>query len=399
METEISSDLPAVQTEREKYLEFAHEVGGSPAFVFSIEASGSKGFTESDVIRAINIKNTLQEGKNAVVMIHREAQSINIAGVLLKPEVLNKLAKIKEDLLSDKVECGFAMSVPEKGDVQSITMVEEDFTIYGSSVLTLARAPKVKLSKSDDVDIYQLVSKADGEGVGQYDKSTNLRKRKLRREEFQWATQEQIDELPEHIFKQINLEEMPLVVEKVDLSVYQFVKPDINESGKKIEKIKINIDDGDKDEKGIEGRKLVVAANFKLLGDIASWVELHEDVYITCRLGDSLVVIMKRDDGDENQSSERTLRNAIISFVERDVPDKFESKEDEILMGGIREEMGHLSNIELPIEDATVELYIVGNEVILFNALWDSGVEKELERHHKESGSAPSEIVRAADVE
>lgn len=394
---EISAQEPIRKTERERYLEFAYDVGESPAFVFQIKSSETQGFTESDVVRAIDIKNTLQKDRVAVVMIHREAQSINIAGILLKPESLDRLAEIKGGLVSDGIDCGFAMSLPEEGDVQSITIVDGHSTIYGSSVLALARAPKSTINDDGGGVIYRLASIDDGEDVIRSEKSTRLRKLELKKEKIQFAAQAQIDALPKHLFEKVDLEAEPLTVMELDVSDYQFFKLDINNSGQKIIDLAVSGDGDEEDKKAVEGRRLVIAANFKLLSNVAAIVQLHEGVYIASRLGDSLVIIMKRDTGNERLTSERTLRNAIMSFAERDTPDVFESTDGEASTDENRKKrLGHLTNIELPLE-GIVRIYKVG-DLVLFDKTWDLEGENKLEKYHKETNSLPSKTVRINDI-
>ena len=439
---DLGHDMTIVYArERERHLEMCNSVGRSPSFVIQLDRRDEGEFDVEDYRFAARLRNLLigEDGeRNALDFIHHESESINLSGVVLAREGLQRFKRIVQalsghetegfaDLRNEKYKFSAVMGIPEEGDDQKVTIIDgEYFTIYGSSVLALVRTPKELREVMDDVLVQQLPKPDDKEyiegGKGTRVKSVDLGM--FEGENYNWATNDQINGLPEQFFEKIDPEE--IVGVEVEMGEYAAVKADINDSGLKIRQIALDLSKSAEEVREmVNERSLKVAANFKLLINAIQHIRAAADdggekVYFVNILGDSVVFFLPRKsaeseavDGSTNYSESVSLelyKGIMKAFADQTArPDVFLQKGDEHtekvhgqgVQTGERENVtrGHLSSIELPLE-GKVRVYIAGNGRVLgFDKKWDKGLEMALEEYHKETGMRPSEIVSSDDSE
>ncbi len=396
-----------LEAERKRYLEMVRSVGRAPAFVIEFKPSSNNRFSKEDIFKALQIGDAIMgEDKGAVIQYHREANSYNVTGVFLNETALKRFIDLVD---SGKINADVAISTPEAGDEQNITVSRNGrvFTTYGSSILALTRGEKEKVSSSGKISVYELSTRDEKTVIA--DKQTQLKKVNLSEAQFDWPTQEELEaaNLPEFLFRKrcpARIDDIEVV--SIDTNQMLILKPDINDSGRKIIEQVLG-DDPKKIQKKRENRALIVAANFHLLNAIQETVEIFNSTkgdkkldisrkaWILSILGDSAQIALVRPEYDTENKEFRVLDsyiNVVSGFADQDIPDDFgfnhTAREDQY---------GHLTNVVLPI-DGIVNLYIVNGEPVGFDKTWSGETELLLEEYHKKNKLLSSEMVSIQDL-
>jgi hypothetical protein len=388
----------SIEQETSDLTEMCKSVGRSPSFVIQLRRKDGGELQLSDVKNIVRIRNLLiGENENAIDLIHKEGQAAHVSGLFLKREGLTTFDNILksfsgeevdgfDEIRNSRLEASVAMAVPEEGDEQWVTISDGNFTIYGSSVVALSRGHKVVTGDLASVPVFELAggdvnAMTTRKGEKFVQKDSNI----FDDPNFVWATEKQIRDLPGMVFEKMDPDAINKVT--IDSSEILAIKPDESNSGQKIKSVEIP-DSEDEREQAVAARKMIVAANYRMISEIARELEdyskeIGEKYFVANMLGDSVVLFMEKDG---------MLIKKYQELIKKKTEEELSDATKDNLLGSREEMLGHFSSIVLPVE-GEITLFRVGDRVICFDANWNPMIERHLETLHKKTNRPSSEIV------
>lgn len=375
---------------RKKYLDYGIPVGRPLAFVIQFAPQKDKKFTKDDYLNVFEYKNSLVETNNCYVQVHRESERIHLTGLVLNKPGYTRFEDLYKKLKSENTDAKIALSLPEEGDLQYVTQVDQySSTIYGSSILALARGEKVEinsLATVSDIPVYQLDS-SNNLTDQESEKGTPVKKISFDPTQYNWEdSMGNIDKINQLTFTK-KVDTQNLSTKEIFLKDYIVVKIDINESGKMIAQFDIA-----KGKQNIENRFLVIAANIELLCLLKNYIQHDPQSYSTNLLGDSVFLFIRKKGKMWGVADTlETFRKLMNAFVEAQISaDFFSGFKTKSLKR--EESFGYLSSIEIPFIGDKQQVFFLEDRVVGFSGLWDGTEEKKREAMHKKLNMKPSEI-------